>query len=297
MIRTYSGLFITLAFVFSSCESRLEKKKKEITSFLLRQQGEFAVAFKNLENGEEILIKEHQPFHAASTMKTPVMIEIFKQAAEGKFALTDSIVVKNEFKSIVDGSTYHLNPEEDSEQVLYTQVGSKKLLSELVYDMIIVSSNLATNLVIELVDATKVTQTMRDYGAPDMQVLRGVEDDKAYAQGLNNTTMAYDLMKIYEKIATGTAVNKEASKAMTTILFDQKFNSIIPARLPAAVKVAHKTGSITVVHHDSGIVYLPDGSSYVLVLLSKGFKSDSVACDAMATVSKMIYDHVVTDKP
>ena len=296
MTRTYAGILIAIAFAFVSCESKLEKKKAVIISFLAKQEGEFAVAFKDLKTGDELLINEHESFHAASTMKTPVMIEIFKQAAEGKFALNDSILVKNEFKSSVDGSIYHLNPEEDSEQVLYTQVGSKKLLSELVYDMIIVSSNLATNIVIELVDAKKVTQTMRDYGAPDMQVLRGVEDDKAYEQGLNNTTMAYDLMKIYEKIATGTAVNEEASKAMTKILFDQKFNTIIPAKLPVDVKVAHKTGSIISVHHDSGIVYLPDGRSYVLVLLSKGFKSDSVACDAMATVSKMIYDTVMEDK-
>jgi len=285
--------FTVVSLAFSCCQSKKEKLTNEINAFLAKQEGTFAVAFKDLQTGEEILIREHESFHAASTMKTPVMIEVFKQAAEGKFSLNDSILLKNEFKSIVDGSTFSLDSIEDSEHLLYKQLGKKKLLSDLVYDMIIVSSNLATNIIIELVDAKNVMQTMRSYGAKDMQVLRGVEDDKAYHQGLNNTTMAYDLMVVFETIAKGEAVSPEASKAMVDILLDQQFNEIIPAKLPKEVKVAHKTGSITSVHHDSGIVYLPDGRKYVLVFLSKGFKEEPVANEAMATVSEMIYHHVI----
>jgi beta-lactamase class A len=294
MIRIYYFTSIlVLGGAFSSCQSKKEKLTNEINAFLAKQEGTFAIAFKDLRTGEEILIREHESFHAASTMKTPVMIEVFKQAAEGKFSLNDSILVKNEFKSIADGSTFSLDSIEDSEHLLYKQLGKKKLLSDLVYDMIIVSSNLATNIIIELVDAKNVMETMHGYGAKDMQVLRGVEDDKAFLQGLNNTTMAYDLMLIFEKIAKGEAVSPEASKAMVDILLDQQFNEIIPAQLPKEVKVAHKTGSITSVHHDSGIVYLPDGRKYVLVFLSKGFKEEPVANEAMATVSKMIYQHVI----
>lgn len=289
---SYLTLLI-IGLAISSCQSKKEKLTSDINALLAKQEGTFAVAFKDLQTGEEILIREHESFHAASTMKTPVMIEVFKQAAAGKFSLNDSIVIKNEFKSIVDGSVFSLDSIEDSEHLLYKQLGKKKLLSELVYDMIIVSSNLATNIIIELVDAKNVTETMRSYGAKDMQVLRGVEDDKAYQQGLNNTTMAYDLMVIFEKIATGKAVSPEASDAMVDILLDQQFNEIIPAKLPKDVKVAHKTGSITSVHHDSGIVYLPHGRKYVLVFLSKGFKEEAIANEAMATVSEMIYQHVI----
>ncbi len=96
--------------------------------------------------------------------------------------------------------------------------------------MIIRSSNLATNMVIELVNARNVTQTMRELGAKDMQVLRGVEDDKAFEKGLNNTTTAYDLMLIFEKIAQGKAVDSAASEEMVNILLKQEFNDIIPAR-------------------------------------------------------------------
>jgi beta-lactamase class A len=164
------------------------------------------------------------------------------------------------------------------------------------YDMIIASSNLATNILIELVDATNVTATLRTYGANDIQVLRGVEDSKAFAQGLNNSVTANDLMLVFEKIAKGEAVSQDASDAMIKILLDQKFNDIIPAKLPKEVRVAHKTGWITGVHHDSGIVILPDGRKYVVILLSKELKDEKAGVETLATVSEMIYTYVTKGK-
>jgi len=137
---------------------------------------------------------------------------------------------------------------------------------------------------------------MRALGAKDIQVLRGVEDDKAFQKGLNNTTTAYDLMLIFEKIAQGKAVNAAASEEMVNILLKQEFNDVIPARLPDDVKVAHKTGEISGVRHDAGIVFLPDGRRYVLVLLSKEVKDVPKAVEAMATVSEMIYQYIKESK-
>ena len=285
-----------LPIALFSCIQKSNTIEEEVKNELEKQPGTYAIAFKDLSTGETLLINEKESFHAASTMKTPVMIEVYEQAAEGKFSLTDSILIKNDFKSIVDGTSFSLDSAEDSEKVLYTLTSSKRTLDELVYDMIIVSSNLATNIIIELVDAKKVTQSMRDLGAKDIQVMRGVEDDKAFAQGLNNTVTAYDLMLIFEKMANGETVSKQASDAMIDILLDQKFNTIIPAKLPADVKVAHKTGSITGVHHDSGIVFLPDGRKYVLVILSKNLEDEEAATDGMASVSEIIYRHVVDRK-
>lgn len=291
----WAAFFLMLTCLWlSACQSKapLDMLKEEVNKTLAGQEGVFAVAFKDLTSGETLMINEHEPFHAASTMKTPVLIEVYKQVAEGKHALTDSIVVKNEFKSIVDGSPFSLDIGEDSEEQLYNQIGKKRTLYDLVYDMIIVSSNLATNLVIELVDAQKVTQTMRSLGADNIQVLRGVEDQKAFDAGLNNTTTAYDLMVIFEKLALGQAVSPQADQQMIDILLDQKFNEIIPALLPTGVKVAHKTGSITGVQHDSAIVLLPDGKKYVLITLSKELKDKEKGIQAMAKVSELIYHHV-----
>jgi beta-lactamase class A len=290
-------MLIVMPAIFScNSEKNTRQLEQKVKSELGKNKGTFAVAFKDLTTGQELLINEHETFHAASTMKTPVMIEVFKQAGEGKFSLEDSLTVKNEFKSIVDGTPYSLNPQDDSEQELYRQSGNKQTLSSLVYNMIIVSSNLATNIVIEKVDAKNVTKTMRDLGAKDIQVLRGVEDSKAFEKGMNNTTTAYDLMLIFEKIGKDEMVSQSASQAMIKILLDQRFNEIIPAKLPGDVKVAHKTGNITGVQHDSGIVFLPDGRRYVLVLLSKGLEDEKASIESMAKVSEIIYDYVKSIK-
>ncbi|MGE0590240.1 MAG: serine hydrolase [Cyclobacteriaceae bacterium] len=295
MRTTYTLLLSISIVVLTSCQSKskLELLKESVNTELSKAEGTFGIAFKNLDNGEQLLINEKETFHAASTMKTPVLIEVYKQAAEGKFSLQDSITVINEFKSIVDGSPYQLSSEDDSEFELYNQIGNKRTIYDLVYQMIIVSSNLATNIVIETVGAKNVMSTMKDLGANDMQVLRGVEDQKAYEAGMSNTTTAYDLMILFEKLAKGEAVSPEADQQMIDILFDQKFNEIIPAKLPAEVKVAHKTGSITAVRHDSGIVFLPDGRKYVLVTLSKELKDPEKGIAAMANVSELIYKYVI----
>jgi beta-lactamase class A len=293
----FHTLIVLLILVsLAACHPRmtLERTKTQIDKKLGRQQGTFAIAFKDLTTGEELLIGEHEQFHAASTMKTPVMIEVFKQASEGRFALTDSVLIKNEFRSIVDSSAYKLKSEGDSEKELYVLEGTKRTVSDLVYAMITMSSNFATNLIVERVGAGNVTQTMRDLGAADIQVVRGVEDSLAYSLGCNNTTTAFDLMMIYQKMAAGETVSPQASQAMIAILSDQKFAEIIPAGLPKGVTVAHKTGSLTGVHHDSGIVMLRDGRKYVLVILSKDLADDKTAIKAMARVSKLIYRHVMT---
>jgi CubicO group peptidase (beta-lactamase class C family) len=256
-------------------------------------EGTFAVAFKDLGNGQTLFLNERNMFHAASTMKTPVLIETYKQAAAGRFKITDPILVKNEFKSIVDGSLYSLSPGDDSESELYEKLNTKLPIYDILHRMITRSSNLATNLIIDLVGAQNANASMHEMGAPDIQVVRGVEDNKAFQKGLNNTTTAYDLMVIMEALANGNAVNAESSKEMIGILMDQKLRDKIPKKLPPQVKVACKTGSITAVSHDSGIIYLPDGRKYVLVLLSKGVKDLDDVNNTLANVSRLVYDYMV----
>lgn len=252
------------------------------------------MVFRDLDNpANEIIINETEVFHAASTMKTPVMVELFKQARQGRFSLSDSIEVKNEFKSIVDSSHYAMDIGEDSGEALYSLIGKKATIYQLMYDMITVSSNLATNILIEMVGAQNVMTTLRSFGANDIRVLRGVEDQKAYELGMNNTTTAKDLAIIMEKIAVGEAGDTEDCTAMAAILKDQEFNEIIPAYLPKEVEVAHKTGWITGVHHDSGIVYLPDGRKYVLVLLSKNMEDMEAGAEMLARVSEKVYNYMV----
>lgn len=296
MTTTYRYIFI-ICLIFStiSCTDNMNSQelRRSIQQELSAVKGDFAVAFKDISSGQTVLLNEKEKFHAASTMKTPVMIEIFRQVASGQLSLDDTIVLKNEFKSIVDGSPYSLSPEDDSEKELYRHLGEKRTIAALLYDMIIVSSNLATNLIIEKAGANNVMQTMHALGANDIRVLRGVEDSKAFEKGLNNTTTAYDQLLLYEKLAEGKAIDPESDQRMIDILLNQRFNEVIPAELPAEVRVAHKTGSITGVQHDAGIVMLPDGRKYILVLLSKNLEDEKAGIQAMAKVSGLIYDYVL----
>lgn len=269
----------------------LHEVQTKVDSIFKSFEGDFAVAFKMLEeNGKSFFINEKMIFHAASTMKTPVMIEVFKQSEQNKFSLNDSILVKNEFKSIVDSSPYSLDISDDSGEELYSFIGKKRTIRELVYDMITVSSNLATNILIELVGAENVTRTMRSVGANDIKVLRGVEDGKAFQLGMNNVVTAYDLLLIYESLLENKFTSESLTDQMIGILLQQKHKSRIPAKLPKEVKVAHKTGSIIGVGHDSGIIFLPDGRKYVLVLLSKNVKDEKAVIEAQSDASRIIYE-------
>lgn len=292
----FSTVILSLYFI-SACQPQFTNKeilKAKVQSQIDSIQGDVAVAFINLSDPtDSLFINAEENFHAASTMKVPVMIELFKQQEEGKINLNDSILLVNEFKSIVDGSPYSMDIGDDSDDVIYNKINTKVALKDLLYSMITVSSNLATNVLIELVDAKKVTVTMSDLGANKIQVLRGVEDQKAYDLGLSNTTTAKDLLIIMKAIATNKAGTETDCKAMVDILKDQQFNEIIPYHLPKNVVVAHKTGSITGVHHDAGIVYLPDGKNYVLVLLSKNLEDFDKGTQQLAKISKTIYEYMM----
>jgi beta-lactamase class A len=289
--------FLFAFFILFSCQEKSDKKeglKQSVLTQIDAIEGDIAVAFYNLDDASDtLLINSEEDFHAASTMKVPVMIELYKQQNEGVLNLNDSILLKNEFKSIVDGSSYSMDIGEDSDDVIYSKIGNKVAIKDLVYSMITVSSNLATNVLIELVDAKKVTATMRNFGADKIQVLRGVEDQKAFDLGLSNSTTAKDLMMIMKAIAENTAGTQVDCEDMISIMKDQQFNEIIPYFLPKEVSVAHKTGSITGVHHDAGIIYLPDGRSYVLVLLSKNLANFDEGTEQLAGISKIIYDYMI----
>lgn len=207
-------------------------------------------------------------YHAASTMKVPVLIELFRQAEAGRFSLDDEVILRNEFRSIVDGSLYSI--EDDSDDAIYTQLGQPMSLRQLAYNMTTVSSNLATNLLIDVLDADSVQATSERLGTQRMQTIRGVEDLKAFDQGLSNRATSADLALLMDRLRTGTAVSPAADSVMRGILLDQVFNSMIPNGLPEGTQVAHKTGSITEIHHDAAIVYPAEGEPYVLVIMTGG---------------------------
>lgn len=268
--------------------SRLEVRIKELIATSGAET--VGVAFYDLDNGSELLINADERFHAASTMKVPVMMEIFRQAAEGRLSFDEKIAIKNEFTSIADGSRYSITSESDSEGTLYKRLGERETVRELMRLMIDVSSNLATNILIERVTPERVMELMNKMGAKNIRVLRGVEDGRAFEKGLNNSTTARDLMILLRQIAERRAVSPRASDAMIKVLLDQKFNEGIPAGLPRGAKVAHKTGSITRINHDAAIVLLPSRKPYVLVALTRGIEEEKRAHKLIADISRAVYE-------
>ncbi len=290
-------LLLVLFFLHTACPSPKSPTLRTLEDNLIERisqvEGTIGLAFNLLGDKDiSLFINEKENFHAASTMKTPVMMEVFRQVEEGKFSLSDSILVENQFTSIVDGSPFSMDLGVDSQEELYGSIGQKTTLYELVYQMIIKSSNLATNILIDLIEADNVNNFMREIGANDIQVLRGVEDLKAFEAGMNNTTTAYDMMLVMRYIAQGKAVSPKASLQMMDILYDQYYKDLIPKNLPNEVKIAHKTGSITGVQHDAAILETPEGKRYVLVVLSKELKDVEMGKEAIADISKMVYDYV-----
>lgn len=260
--------------------------RAEIERLIKASGAEVAVAWRPLDGkpGEEILINPDVRFHAASTMKVPVMIELFRQIGAGQRKLDDTVVVTNQFTSIHDGTPYTLSATEDSDGEVYKAMGTPLSYRALIEAAITVSSNLATNILIEHLGAKNIQAAVDRLDSSGMQVLRGVEDQKAFDAGKNNTTTARALLTLFEAIGKGKAVNPAASAMMVDILKRQKFVNGIPAGLPPGTPVAHKTGSITRIRHDAGIVY--SNRPYVLVVLVRGIQDSKVADALIASISR-----------
>jgi beta-lactamase class A len=249
---------------------------------------EVAVAFHPLDGRDEVLIRPDDEFHAASTMKIPVMIELYRQAHEGAVNLDDQVPVINEFHSIVDGSPFKLDVGDDSDRAVYKRTGATMSYRDLCEAMITVSSNFATNLLIERLGAKRIQATTIQLGAPGMRVLRGVEDDKAFQKGLNNTTTARALMALLLKLANGEAVDRPSSEQMIAVLERQTFHDRIPAGLPPGTVVAHKTGEITKIQHDAAIVFAK--RPFVLVVLVRGQSDPKIGSKLIADITRTLYD-------
>jgi len=249
------------------------------------------VYYRDLTTGDSLTVGAGTRFHAASTMKVPVMIQLFRDRDAGLLSLDDSVTITNTFRSIVDSSPYQLDVTDDSDSTLYKRLGQKASIRELIELMETVSSNLATNLLITRVDAKRANATAHALGADSILVLRGVEDGKAYRAGLNNTTTARDLGVLLAAIANGTAASPAACQEMLAILGRQQFKEGIPAGLPPGTPVYHKTGWVgQLVYHDAAIVEPAPGRRYLLVVTTGGVQKDDDAHALVRDISKLVFD-------
>ena len=247
-----------------------------------------AVAVHDLETGLRFSLNADRWFHAASTIKVAVLLAVFRAADEGRLQLEDSLHVRNRFFSAADGSIFHVTPDRDATPELYKSIGRTARISALAHAMISGSSNLATNLLLDFVGVDYARKVLRDAQVHSVELRRGVEDHTAHEAGINNEASANGLLTLLAAIRSDFLTN-ESKQGVIGILLEQRFNSMIPARLPAHAVVAHKTGEISTACHDIGIVYLPEREPYIAVILTEFDADRDGRRERVATISELIY--------
>jgi len=247
-----------------------------------------AVSVHDLESGLRFSLRGDRWFHAASTIKVAVLLALFRAVDEGRVRLDDSLHVRNRFISAADGSPFQLNRDSDAMPELYQAIGRTAKISALAGGMISASSNLATNLLLDFVGVEYARNVLRDAQVSGVELRRGVEDQAAHEKGIDNEATADGLLMLLCALR-GDFLKRKSKEQAIHILLTQRFNSMIPAGLPAHATVAHKTGEISTACHDVGIVYLPEREPYIAVILTEFDAEQNGRRETVAAISEKIY--------
>jgi beta-lactamase class A len=252
----------------------------------------YAVAVRDYETGFRFAINADRPFHAASTIKVGILLAVGKAIDDGRIRPGDTLHIRNRFLSAVDGIPFRIDAESDGYPQLHRLVGRTAKVSDLTEWMIVSSSNLATNLLLDYITVDEAQRVLRDAGVEGVDLRRGVDDTKAHNQGFNNQTTATGLLDLFATLR-GDFLAKASRDRAINILLQQRFNSMIPAPLPAHASVAHKTGEISTACHDAGIVYLPEREPYILVVLTEVAAETNGRREAVAKISQAVFQCLV----
>ena len=194
-------------------------------------------------------------FHAASTIKIAVLLGAYAMISWGELTADAPVHVRNRFTSIVDGTPFVVVPGPMDAEVEKLS-GRTMTVHALAYEMITKSSNLATNLLIDVVGVETIKKCLEELRIDGIVMVRGVQDEVAFQSGINNLVTANGVLRLLRMIADGRAYSPEVCAQMLEIMLDTKARSGIPAGVPGDASVAHKTGNISTVHHDAGIIYI-----------------------------------------
>ena len=247
-----------------------------------------AVALHDLEIGFRFSLRGDRWFHGASTIKVAVLLAIFRAADQGRVRLDHSLHVRNRFISAADGAPFRLDPISDALPELYQAIGRTAKISALAEGMIVASSNLATNLLLDFLGVEYVRDVLRDAQVSGVELRRGVEDHAAHERGINNEVTADGLLALLSALRSD-FLSRESKEQAIRILLGQRFKSMIPAGLPAHAAVAHKTGEISTACHDMGIVYLPERQPYIVAILTEFAPEQEGRRETVAAISEAIH--------
>ena len=253
-------------------------------------QGKVALAVKNLKTGESFQLRADEPMPTASLIKLPVMVEAYRQSAEGTLDLNRLITLKKADK--VQGSgilTYHFSE------------GATFPLFDAIHLMIAFSDNTATNLVLEEVGIGSTAATMERMGYPNTKIHSKVfrRDTSVFPErskrfGLGSTTAA-EMLRLCEALHKKELVSASACDEMLGHLRACDDKDKFPRFLPAGTKLAFKTGSVDDIRTAAGIIECP-GGPVALCVLTRGnadrrYHPDNAGNRLCAEVARAVYDH------
>jgi len=217
---------------------------------------------------------------------------VYGEIDRGRLAPQSRLHVRNRFLSAYDGSPFRILADRDADSEVHASIGKTMRVSELALHMIAMSSNLATNLLLDLIGLETVQRTIERFGLTGLDIRRGVEDEKAFEHDIVNRVTANGLVGLLRLVAEERAYSPELSREMLDILHQQEFKKGIPARLPRDVRVAHKTGDISSVAHDAGVVYAPGRKPYVVAILTEWAADAGSRSPTIASISHAVYDYL-----
>ena len=238
-------------------------------------------------------------FHGASTIKLPVLLGVFDAIDRGELSVDSWVHVRNRFLSVVDGAPYRLEAGRDSNSAVHAAIGRTMRVGDLARHMIVTSSNLATNVLVDLVGLEAIKETLQRLGLRGIELRRGVEDMAAWEKGVNNEVTAQGLLAALRVLHDEGHFSDTSRQQMLDILHGQEFRSGIPAGLPDDVRVANKTGEISTAAHDAALVFLQDRDPYAVAILTEWPEQATGRKDAIAAISRAVYELVTEgeDRP
>lgn len=219
------------------------------------------------------LYRGNETMPSASMIKVFILALAYQDIADGTLSRNETFTLTRD--NVVGGSGTLQN----------RAYGTRVPLKELLEKMIIDSDNTATNILVDRLGMENINAYMQAHGYHSSVLRRKMMDLAALQAGRDNLTSVKDVGLLFKRLYNGTCVSPELDAEMLGIYDQQTDNDKIPARLPEGTVVAHKTGEVSDVRHDGGIVYTSNGD-YVLVI----FTSDYYPYDGIAALSRKIYD-------
>jgi len=242
-----------------------------------RSGGVLGVAALDLTSGESFAVNEDLVFPQGSAIKIPILMEVWKQAAEGVFSLDDKKPVP---KSVMVAGSGVLQ--------FFGDGTSELSIRDLAVLMIVLSDNTATNILIDLVGMDKINRTMSSLGMKRTRVQRRMIDEAASARNDENLSTPFEAVELMKILHNGSFVSRQACDEMLEILKFPKGGGI-KRGLPPGVPVAFKPGGIAGVATEWALVYAERRPFAVAVMQNYGTKNDTT--DPMKDIGALLYEY------